>query len=312
MVLITIRGVRLRPLAVLAAWLMAVVRVGAGSFESGTFTVDTRVPRLDSDGDGLPDAYERAVGLDPMAADTDADADGDGRTNIEEYNAGTDPHSRDINEVAAAGSALFVANTGGLSISAGLDSDGDGMPDWWEIRHRLNPFVRDGFADADGDEQTNLSEFLKGLDPNNDERASPDAASGLFEADTGGRYADTDGDGLPNWWERLYFDTSTAGTRLGNPDGDGHNNYEEFLAGTNPTDSNSVLRLLDLRVWTPGNGILRWSSVRGRTYSLWRSQGVERPFVAVATNLEATPPVNSYTNRVSAAAGFYRVSATPN
>ena len=43
-------------------------------------------PLLDSDGDGLPDYWERLMGLDPFnAADAMADADLDGRKNIEEF-----------------------------------------------------------------------------------------------------------------------------------------------------------------------------------------------------------------------------------
>lgn len=44
----------------------------------------------DSDGDGLPDGVELAMGLDPQnPADAEEDLDGDGFTNIEEYVAGT-------------------------------------------------------------------------------------------------------------------------------------------------------------------------------------------------------------------------------
>jgi hypothetical protein len=46
----------------------------------------------DSDGDGLPDAWETAAGLNPnSSADRDPDSDGDGMTNWQEYIAGTDP-----------------------------------------------------------------------------------------------------------------------------------------------------------------------------------------------------------------------------
>jgi pectin methylesterase-like acyl-CoA thioesterase len=42
-------------------------------------------PLSDSDRDGMPDAWERANGFDPNAADDSADGDHDGYTNLEEY-----------------------------------------------------------------------------------------------------------------------------------------------------------------------------------------------------------------------------------
>lgn len=42
-------------------------------------------PPLDSDHDGMPDAWEKAHGLDPQSADGTADKDADGYTNLEEY-----------------------------------------------------------------------------------------------------------------------------------------------------------------------------------------------------------------------------------
>src|SRR4030095_162879 len=47
----------------------------------------------DTDGDGIPDAWETAHGLDPgNPADAAGDADGDGQTNLMEEYAGTDPN----------------------------------------------------------------------------------------------------------------------------------------------------------------------------------------------------------------------------
>ncbi len=50
--------------------------------------------QLDSDNDGLPNAWETLYGLDPyQPADAGGDADGDGATNLEEYHAGTNPRN---------------------------------------------------------------------------------------------------------------------------------------------------------------------------------------------------------------------------
>ncbi|MDB6173848.1 MAG: Spore coat protein CotH [Chthoniobacteraceae bacterium] len=48
----------------------------------------------DSDGDGIPDAWENASGLNPLfAGDAAQDVDGDGQSNVAEYLAATDPRN---------------------------------------------------------------------------------------------------------------------------------------------------------------------------------------------------------------------------
>jgi hypothetical protein len=53
---------------------------------------------------------------------------------------------------------------------------------------------------------------------------------------------DSDGDGLPDDWEMVSFGNLNQ-TASGDADGDGFNNMAEYLAGTNPTDANSSLRI---------------------------------------------------------------------
>ena len=75
------------------------VRTG-GTLIYGTAVLD---PNRDDDGDGIPNGWEQAHGLDPLnAADANVDSDGDGLTNLQEYMAGTDPND--------SGSALRITS----------------------------------------------------------------------------------------------------------------------------------------------------------------------------------------------------------
>jgi hypothetical protein len=59
-----------------------------------------------------------------------------------------------------------------LTTNINADSDFDGMPDGWEVLNGLNPHFNDAGLDADGDDLTNLEEYLFGLDPQQDDLAN--------------------------------------------------------------------------------------------------------------------------------------------
>ena len=54
---------------------------------------------------------------------------------------------------------------------------------------------------------------------------------------------DTDADGLPDDWERLYAGSTATLNGGGDEDRDGMSNAQEYLADTNPLDRNSALRV---------------------------------------------------------------------
>jgi hypothetical protein len=84
---------------------------------------------------------------------------------------------------------------------------------------------------------------------------------------------DTDGDGLPDWWEQTYFGSVTGATAGADSDGDGLSNLQEFLAGTVPTDSSSALRIV--AILTSGPDILiRFSSASGKRYLVEYKNGL--------------------------------------
>jgi len=63
--------------------------------------------------------------------------------------------------------ATFVEDTDGDGIgnNADTDDENDGMPDDWEMSYGLDPLADDAALDIDGDEYTNIQEYLLGTDP---------------------------------------------------------------------------------------------------------------------------------------------------
>jgi hypothetical protein len=57
---------------------------------------------------------------------------------------------------------------------------------------------------------------------------------------------DTDGNGLPDWWELKYFSVLTGTDPNADPDHDGVSNLNEYLAGTNPTNTASYFHIVSM------------------------------------------------------------------
>lgn len=58
--------------------------------------------------------------------------------------------------------------TGGrINLASSLDSDGDELPDWWELQYAANLAVMDGASDLDNDSMSNREEYRTQTDPGN-------------------------------------------------------------------------------------------------------------------------------------------------
>jgi len=119
--------------------------------------------------------------------------------------------------------------------------------------------------------------------------------------------ADADGDGLPDYWERRYFADLTNMTASSDVDGDGFPDWNEYVAGTDPTNALSRLEMSG-RSEAEETFVVRWPSVSGKYYSLYRCTNLMNGFSLLEPNVRAAPPVNYYTDAVSGVgAAYYRI-----
>jgi hypothetical protein len=113
-------------------------------------------------------------------------------------------------------------------------------------------------------------------------------------------------------WLQQYGLPINSNTDTADPDHDGMNNYQEWVAGTNPTNSLSVLVLLPpVPTNSPPGLVLSWQSVNNRTYFLQSTTnlGAQPAFSTIQSNIVGQAGTTGYTdtNAVGNGPYFYRV-----
>lgn len=108
---------------------------------SGIITANVTVTGTDTDGDGIPDADEIRLGLDPHnPVDAQEDLDRDDLTNLKEFQLGTDIRKRDTDGDTIGDGEEIVAGADGFITNPLLaDTDGDGVRDGLEVQTGSDP-----------------------------------------------------------------------------------------------------------------------------------------------------------------------------
>jgi hypothetical protein len=115
-------------------------------------------------------------------------------------------------------------------------------------------------------------------------------------------------------WLASYGLASNGSADYVDSDSDGMNNWQEYLSGTNPTNTGSVFKIISGQMISSTQFVVTWTSVPNHLYDVIRATnlatgGAFLPLTG-AINLTATPPQNAWTDSVSRASppAFYRVS----
>jgi Lamin Tail Domain/CotH kinase protein/Bacterial TSP3 repeat len=116
-------------------------------------------------------------------------------------------------------------------------------------------------GDGDGQSLQRMSPTQYGNDPINWMVAAPSPGPGPEEP------MDRDGDGMPDAWETDHGLNPDFNDAAEDTDGDGLTNLQEYQAGTDPQDPNSLLRVV-MDQASGGQVTLRFGAAAGKTYSV--------------------------------------------
>ncbi len=226
--------------------------------------------------------------------------------------------------VPVADAALSQYDGTGIVATASVDDDGNRPTDRWECRipwsslnapAGLASITNCWMAGVIASSSTN-SEQNRYLSSNILGTANPTNANYGFSfvnlTGTLVRLAvpDSDGDGIPDAWEKQHFQgLGTMGPDT-DYDHDGQPDRQEYWAGTHPKDPDSCFQATGGHESSAGSGfVVRWFSVSNKFYELHRSTNLaSQLFEPVDLNLPATAPENIYTDTtVNAASVIYKV-----
>lgn len=112
-------------------------------------------------------------------------------------------------------------------------------------------------------------------------------------------------------WAQQYGIPTDGSADFADPDGDGMNNWQEWIAGTNPTNALSVLALLPPAFTNSVGVTVTWQSVTNQTYYLQRATdpGASPAFSSIGSNIVGQTGFTTFLDSTATNSNtyFYRV-----
>ena len=228
----------------------------------------------DTVGDGVPDWYKfQFYGTVTKAvAAANSDTDGDGWTLLDEYTRGYNPTVPD------------TITDGGISQRSGALTlvDGRQYVNYW-LASVPNGVVNYSAqaplgAVVNADVRSLASSYGFGYwlvngvrqQDTNGVALNPISFSILDASTVATAYlytptADSNGNGIPDWWEAYYFGSPTGAVATADNSGTGVNNFQKYLAGLNPLDPTSRLAITAVFP-VSGGWEIDFTAVSGKVY----------------------------------------------
>ena len=117
---------------------------------------------------------------------------------------------------------------------------------------------------------------------------------------------DEDNDELPDTWEQQHFLNATNALAAADDDRDGCSNFQEYLAGTDPKNVSSNLRLTRIQSSAGLGATVTWWGAANRIYSLERATASPAAFTSIA-DFQGHAAELSYRDPWPTNSAFYRL-----
>ena len=173
-----------------------------------------------------------------------------------------------VNRPPVASNLLVATAEDGMASPKLSGSDPEGAPLTFQIVDSPTNGLISAFSSAAGTFTYTPAHAFVGLDS-----LTFRVSDGLFFSTNGTvrfnvrQRVDTDQDGIPDYWEMANSLNSTnASDAAMDPDHDGRSNFQEYVANTDPQQSNSIFRIVSAMRSSTGQNVITWTSTGGTRY----------------------------------------------